>query len=548
MNGRVEKSRRSSRAKLSKASQERLLDAALSQGAGTPVDPHRQVSRTVRQVTSCTGHAQDCREESAEGFARVAPPEPSRKRQLDATSDIDPLPAKRARSTRTDTQRPGVEVEEAEQTAETLQQPRSEQVSPTTLLRKRQIESDDKHQPKRVRLTRKNLAVFNKMVKKGKKTSASAPPDSTVESSTTKTTSTTTSGFAMKADKNGILDPRSSKPPTNLEDIHKRHARSRGTASPTQSEYEDYVNRIDGAPNKATMVFEVGGRLLKKYDDKRYKKVFNQAFTGFPKDVGFNNGLFTPQPDFAEGLEMREFRPFPVDEHVSGAVLYNDDPYSLTLPHVAGEWKGRGKDMEEARLQSAYDGAALVYARNQALSYIGKPDPPGYAEVTTFTTDGTNINFFAHYAAPSEDGTLEYHQYPVTSANVKKSYQEHNEGRRGLRNEQDYARKQSYVLRDQLKEHGKNRRGGGLHPIAEGVQPLPVPDVEPPDTTNAYEDEDGYEVIEQQPVYQPTPPTSSKPKHGKTSSSRSLHSIVSSPPPAVDFASGSGHKRKTPSS
>ncbi|KAK3358514.1 hypothetical protein B0T24DRAFT_124602 [Lasiosphaeria ovina] len=40
MNGRVEKSRRSSRAKL-KASQERLLGAALSQGAGTTVVPHR---------------------------------------------------------------------------------------------------------------------------------------------------------------------------------------------------------------------------------------------------------------------------------------------------------------------------------------------------------------------------------------------------------------------------------------------------------------------------------------------------------------------------
>jgi hypothetical protein len=68
--------------------------------------------------------------------------------------------------------------------------------------------------------------------------------------------------------------------------------------------------------------------------------------------------------------------------------------------------------MEEAKLQSAYDGAALVYARDQALSLVGKPDPVGHAEITTFTTDGTNINFFAHYATPSEDDTLKYHQYP----------------------------------------------------------------------------------------------------------------------------------------
>lgn len=73
------------------------------------------------------------------------------------------------------------------------------------------------------------------------------------------------------------------------------------------------------------------------------------------------------------------------------------------------EWKGRGIDMEEARLQSAYDEAALVYTRNQALSSVGKPDPAGHAGVMTFTTDGTNINFFAYYAAPSENGTLKYH-------------------------------------------------------------------------------------------------------------------------------------------
>jgi hypothetical protein len=105
----------------------------------------------------------------------------------------------------------------------------------------------------------------------------------------------------------------------------------------------------------------------------------------------------------------------------------------------------------------------LSTPRNQALSYIGKPNPPGHAEVTTFTTNGANLNFFAHYAAPSEDGTLEYHQYPYVSVNLKK-YQEFKDGRRGLRNEQDHAREQSYASRDQLKEHWKQRRDGP-HPI-----------------------------------------------------------------------------------
>jgi hypothetical protein len=56
-------------------------------------------------------------------------------------------------------------------------------------------------------------------------------------------------------------------------------------------------------------------------------------------------------------------------------------------------------------VKCCYNGAALVYTQNQALSV----DPASHAEVMTFTTDGTNINFFAHCTAPSENGTLKYH-------------------------------------------------------------------------------------------------------------------------------------------
>lgn len=149
--------------------------------------------------------------------------------------------------------------------------------------------------------------------------------------------------------------------------------------------------------------------------------------------------------------------------------------------------------MDEARLQSSYNGAALLYARNQALSYLGKPDRDGHAKVTTFTTDGTNLNMYAHYAAPSEDGTLEYHQYPIKSANLIDSYEGFKEGRRWVRNAQDHAKEQSYALRDQLKEHWKQCRGG-LHPIAEGA---PLPGAEGIfEATNGDEDEAGYEVVE----------------------------------------------------
>ncbi|KAK3336960.1 hypothetical protein B0T19DRAFT_437661 [Cercophora scortea] len=175
--------------------------------------------------------------------------------------------------------------------------------------RKRRLDSNDDAEPRAkraqttqptsepARLTRKNLALFDKMGKKN---------DSQDSTTASKTTSTTTSCFAVQAFKNGILPPLHSKPPTNLEDIQKRFARSRETASPPEARHKQYVNGVGKAGNEATMVVKTSKYLLKDYhdddDDEAYNQSFNRSFTGFPKGIGFNNGLSAPQPDFVEGL------------------------------------------------------------------------------------------------------------------------------------------------------------------------------------------------------------------------------------------------------
>jgi hypothetical protein len=221
----------------------------------------------------------------------------------------------------------------------------------------------------------------------------------------------------------------------------------------------------------------ISTKLLKDFDDDlQYTKVYNQRFNSFPADVGFNNGLSVPKPDFVEALQRPSFRPFSVKAELGGAAVLIDDADSMTLPHLAGEWKGRGKDMEEARTQSAYDGAALVYGRNQALAYLGAPDLPGYAAVSTFTMDGTNVNFFSHYAAPSKvnDETLDYHQYPTTSTNLVNSFEEFKQGRKQLRNLQEDARNESYALRGRLVDHWTKKRQEPLR--AADVVQIAVPE------------------------------------------------------------------------
>ncbi|KAK5651083.1 hypothetical protein OQA88_13703 [Cercophora sp. LCS_1] len=398
---------------------------------------------------------------------------------------------------------------------------------------------NDKPHPKRARLTHANLALFDKM--------GTCSED---DSGSTKTLSITASGFAIQARKNGVLDPLDSKPPKNLNDVRNQLAEPRASPSPPESIYKDYVHAVREADNEATMVGDTLP-LLKTYPREPYKRTLNQAFTAFPSKVGFNNGLPAPQPDFIQGPGMQTFGPFPVDECVSGAVLYKDNPRSVTLPHMAGEWKGPGGDMREATLQSGYDGAALVYARNQALAYQGKSDPPGHASITTFTTDGTQVHFYAHYATPAEDGTLEYHQYPIKSTSLVNSHREHEEGRKGLRNAQDRAREQSYALRDELKAYYKQQqqqqRGGGPpHPVAEQVPTLPAPAIEP---LGDYEDEGDCEIVGHRPVHRPTPPTSSEHKSSKTHSTpHSSKAPSSAHSSAHSSTHSSGGKRKASSS
>ncbi|KAI1349806.1 hypothetical protein F5Y01DRAFT_316483 [Xylaria sp. FL0043] len=515
MRGRVVKSRQACRPRvkpLLKPSQSRLLDAVVA-GEDIGEDPppnHGKQSSVGKDLTQgTTAHT----------------------RRPGVVSDIPSSPAQRRQSTRTDPQRSRVKDGKADQRAQPTRQtsrpkppkgrdtslPESKveaqgQVPPATRSRKRQIVNDDdkndNKEPKlkRARLTRKNLGLFDKMArKKGSNRTSASASESTVGSSTTQTTSTTMSGFRLKTYKNNLLPPRLSKPPSNLENIHERHTRSRASPPPTESEHKCFMKRVAGAPNESTVLVETSSKLLKEYNDEGYKRVFNKKFTGFSEYVGFNEGLSAPQPDFVEGLEMTEYRPFYIDDHIKGAVIYKDDPFSLTLPHLAGEWKARGKNMEQAMLQSAYDGAVFVFARNEALSYLGKPDPPGHAEIITFATDGTTINFFAHYAAPSADGTLEYHQYPYASADLKR-FNEFVDGRRAIRNRQDHAREQSYALRDQLKEHSKQQRDG-LQPIAEEA-PLLGSNIVPEaplltQESNTCVDSDG-EV--EQPPTPPTPP------------------------------------------
>jgi hypothetical protein len=253
--------------------------------------------------------------------------------------------------------------------------------------------------------------------------------------------------------------------------------RGRESPPPTPAEFTRYVSAVSDAPNEATIIYETS-KLLKEYKDMEdigYFKVFGQTFDAYPHNLEFNCGLPAPRLGMVEGLRAGDFWPFPVKEALGGsAVLIKDFGDSITLPHITGELRGPWERLRTAGKQNTITGAHLVHGRNEALRYIGASDSWNHAAVVSFAINGTQINTYAHFAAKSEkkvNGRLDYHTYLLTVDSLVASFDRFKEGRQQLRNLQDYAKAQSYALRDQL----VNYRRANLLNI-----PIPAIPEEPP--------------------------------------------------------------------
>ncbi|KAI5923589.1 hypothetical protein F4810DRAFT_199872 [Camillea tinctor] len=302
------------------------------------------------------------------------------------------------------------------------------------------------------------------MAKKKKRTTT-APPDPVLSSLPGDITSNIYSDFATQLSRNGILDLTHSTPPANLKSLRDCLAESHATSTSLKPTYEDYIDTIRGAVNKETLVAEML-LLFDAHPQKQHRRALNEPFTGFPTDIGFNDGLPAPQPHYLESLRVQDYHPFLIDEHIKCAVpafhKHNHD-HSIVLPHLAGDWAGPGESLGKARLRSAYHGAALVYCRNRALEYTDSSDPLGHARIITFITDGTTLVFFAHWMRSRVEcygEVSEYHQYPIVVINLTGSHAEFKRGRETIRYFQESAGNRSCELRDRLlQQWGRTHSG-----------------------------------------------------------------------------------------
>ncbi|POS71694.1 hypothetical protein DHEL01_v209914 [Diaporthe helianthi] len=273
---------------------------------------------------------------------------------------------------------------------------------------------------------------------------------------TSRSISTTSEGFENRALQNGVLDAvRSGKQPVVDTDVKKKLLASRDSASPTQSQYNKFADRIVEASNEQGTIAVYSKYIFQDtedaYFDIGYRRKEDKMWTEFPKNVGFNNGLSAPKPDMIEGFARDTFPP--TIELIKSSKMVRDEPKYVALPHMAVEYKAREKSLHEAKVQAGYNGAAMVYGRNEALELIGKADPPRRPAVLTATTTGQEWNVYAHYAHPDVvSGKAEYYQCRMAGGSME-NLNEYKQGRRVLRNMQDFAREKASDLRDSLHKH-----------------------------------------------------------------------------------------------
>lgn len=265
----------------------------------------------------------------------------------------------------------------------------------------------------------------------------------------------TSKEFENRALLNGILDVgTSTNQPMADAYVKERLISSRESASPTPSQYNKFANRIVEASNDKGTIAVYSKYVFQDTEDHHfdvgYRRKEDKIWTKFPQNIGFNSNLPAPKPDMIEGYSRDSF-PSTI-EHIKASRLVSDDPRYVALPHMAVEYRAPEKSLHEAETKAGYNGAAMVYCRNEALKLIGKSDPPRQPVVLTATATGPEWNVYGHYRHLNDgSGREEYYQCHMAGGAMK-NLEEYRHGRKVLKNMQDFAREQSSALRDSIQK------------------------------------------------------------------------------------------------
>lgn len=228
---------------------------------------------------------------------------------------------------------------------------------------------------------------------------------------------------APRLRQNGVLDAFDSEghPPGNRAEVERRLRRDRDTPSPPASRHRYLKEDVQAGSNEKEINHIFSSFVLRdpicdhRLWEEGYSVKLKAQWDHFPTDQGFNDGLVAPKPNRAEGYPRETFPP-----DIEQVELVEHEPNFVVLPHLATEFVDFGTDMRKARIRASYDGAAMVFARNEALKHIKQPDPETYAAPISVASDGLTWNVYLHHAHMNRDTQkLEYFQVRVEELRVR---------------------------------------------------------------------------------------------------------------------------------
>ena len=254
---------------------------------------------------------------------------------------------------------------------------------------------------------------------------------------------------------NGILDRFDSTDPVNFNKVRTRLEQSRNSPDPDVQEFKDFCKRIQLSQNEQGVAQAIVPLLCRRTGEG-YTQAYDQKFTIFPSNVGFNDGLSPAKPNFIEAYLVDTFKPYPLIRRLGGSAVPVPGGHPIALAHIAGEFRKLSGDMEYAMCQAAYEAATLIYGRNQARLAMGKPDEAKIACVGTFVSNGDQVHISVHYTTNDASGQTVYHHCPIFSDNFLLNHASFTLTRRHLRNLQEWAMENATTLKSDLIAHHKS--------------------------------------------------------------------------------------------
>lgn len=170
---------------------------------------------------------------------------------------------------------------------------------------------------------------------------------------------------------------------------------------PPQSHYKIFAGRLDKATNETKTIDMYNIYVIQDSVDCHYEsgyiaqpvKTWTGSSKALPSTIGWPVGTKT---QYARRLFEGQKFPPSIDE-IKGTTLVKDDPDYITPPHMIVEYKAKNKSAYESKVQSTYNGAAMIFSRNEAFTYINKPEPPRQPAMLSATVVGPSWEVFGHY-------------------------------------------------------------------------------------------------------------------------------------------------------